>query len=197
MAVVSIKNKLRRGNLLVGNDPYIPTDFESIATVSVGSGGAANVEFTSIPATFTHLQIRGIMRDARAGTVNDGWLRFNGDTGSNYAAHKLNGDGASATATGAATKTNTEDLFRFPTDNNTASVFGASIIDIFDYANTNKYKTVRALSGYDANGSGVIRFSSGLWQSTSAITSIIIDSDGSVNWSQYSHFALYGIKVAS
>ena len=171
-------------------------DFESIATVSVGSGGAANVEFTSIPATYTHLQIRGIMRDARAGTVNDGWLRFNSDTGSNYAAHKLNGDGASVTATGAATKTNTEDLFRFPTDNNTASVFGASIIDILDYANTNKYKTVRALSGYDANGSGVIRFSSGLWQSTSAITSIIIDSDGSVNWSQYTTFALYGIKGA-
>ena len=37
-------------------------DFESIATVSVGSGGAANVEFTSIPATFTHLQIRAILK---------------------------------------------------------------------------------------------------------------------------------------
>ena len=69
MAVVSIKNKLRRGNLLVGNDPYIPTDYESIATVSVGSGGAADVEFTSIPGTYTHLQIRWIARSARAGQL--------------------------------------------------------------------------------------------------------------------------------
>lgn len=171
-------------------------DYESIATVTVGSGGASTVEFTSIPSTYTHLQIRGIMRDARSGTVNDGWLRFNSDTGSNYSAHKLNGDGASATATGAATKTNTEDLFRFPTTSNTASVFGAVVIDILDYKDTNKYKTVRALSGYDANGSGVVRFSSGLWQSTSAISSILIDSDGSVNWVEYTTFALYGIKSA-
>jgi hypothetical protein len=45
MAVVSIKNKLRRGNLLVGNDYYIPPSFESIASVTVGSGGSASVEF--------------------------------------------------------------------------------------------------------------------------------------------------------
>jgi hypothetical protein len=35
-------------------------DYESIATVSVGGGGAADVEFTSIPGTYTHLQIRAL-----------------------------------------------------------------------------------------------------------------------------------------
>ena len=36
-------------------------DFESIATVTVGGGGAASIEFTSIPGTYQHLQIRGII----------------------------------------------------------------------------------------------------------------------------------------
>lgn len=194
MASISLKYKSKQGSLTAPGD-VDPGAMIPIVTTTL-STATATIEFTNIPQNYEHLQIRGIMRDARSGTVNDGWLRFNGDTNTNYSAHKLNGDGATATATGAATKTNTEDLFRFPTDGNTASVFGAVVIDILDYANSNKYKTVRSLSGYDANGSGVIRFSSGLWQSTSAITSILIDSDGSVNWSQYSSFALYGIKRA-
>jgi len=67
MAVVSIKNKLRRGNLLVGNDPYIPTDFESIATTTL-STNTASVTFSSIPATYTHLQIRATARVVGTGT---------------------------------------------------------------------------------------------------------------------------------
>ena len=46
-------------------------DFESISTVSVGSGGAANVEFTSIPATYTHLQIRSLAQTNRSSIGRD------------------------------------------------------------------------------------------------------------------------------
>ena len=73
-------------------------------------------------------------------------------------------------------------------------MFGATVCDILDYTNTNKYKTVRALSGHDQNGSGVIQLRSGFWRSTSAITSITISNDQIANIAEYTRFSLYGIK---
>jgi len=201
MAVVSIKNKLRRGNLLVGNDPYIPTDFESIATVTVGSGGAANVEFTSIPSTFTHLQVRYIVRNNFSGSGSN-FLegQFNSDTGSNYAAHHLLGNGSSASA-GSSSSRSTFRSGVVTTTYATPSAFSAGVIDILDYANTNKYKTVRSLGGYESNASntenGYASLISSLWQNTNAITSIkLFNGNTGYNLVQYSHFALYGIKSA-
>jgi hypothetical protein len=69
----------------------------------------------------------------------------------------------------------------------------AAIIDILDYQNTNKYKTVRDLSGYDSNGAGYLFYRSGLWMSTTAINRLDITSTGGT-LAQYSSFALYGIK---
>jgi len=173
-------------------------DFESIATVTVGSGGSASVSFTSIPGTYKHLQIRGLGRNSRATYANSGGVyQFNGDTGSNYSWHSVQGDGSSATGRsfGATTgiSTNSEAATGAP-----SNTFGAIIFDILDYANTNKYKTARALSGVDVNGTvagygGVVELVSGNWRSTSAITSITITAD-SPNYVQYTTFALYGIK---
>jgi hypothetical protein len=169
-------------------------DFESIATTTVGSGGAANVEFTSIPATFTHLQIRGIMRNTAS---NDYTLRarFNSDTGSNYARHTLKGNGTAASAVGEATQTYMTLDEMSPLNSNTANTFGAMVMDILDYQNTNKFKTVRTLGGFDANGVGRILFDSSLWRSTSAVTSVTIFMAAD-NLAQYSQFALYGIRSA-
>jgi hypothetical protein len=196
MAVVSIKNKLRRGNLLVGNDPYIPTDFESIATVTVGSGGSSEINFTSIPATYSHLQIRGIVRDSSSltGAVAT-IMRFNSDSGSNYGRHDLRGDGSTVSA-GANTPATLLDIYAHQGGGEGINLFSPFVIDILDYANTNKYKTVRCLAGWDQNGAGRIYFTSGLWQSSTAINAIKMYSGDSTNWAQYSHFALYGIKGA-
>ncbi len=166
--------------------------YESIATVTVGSGGAANVEFTSIPSTYTHLQIRAIFRNGNA--TDTTYMRLNSDTGSNYAWHTLRGNGSSTTAAGSSSQTNMEIPFA-TYSGTTASVFTGLVTDILDYANTNKYKTIRNLGGADLNGSGRIDFVSGLWQSTSAITTIrFYPSAG--NFVEYSQFALYGIKGA-
>jgi hypothetical protein len=75
----------------------------------------------------------------------------------------------------------------------TASTFGASVLDVLDASNTNKYKTVRALDGVDTNGAGTIEFMSSLWMNTAAITAMTLTLN-SGNFSQYSHFALYGVK---
>jgi len=171
-------------------------DFESIATETVGAGGAASVTFSSIPSTYTHLQIRCIARADRAGNTFEGVaLRFNSDTASNYSAHNISGDGSSATAEGAASASNMNAVL-ISAATAGASTFGAGVIDILDYANTNKYKTIRTLGGMDNNGSGIVRFSSGSWRNTNAVTSITLVATNASNFVQYSHFALYGIKSA-
>jgi hypothetical protein len=116
-------------------------------------------------------------------------MQFNSDTGANYARHRLSGNGATASAA-AATSSTFMGLGDQPT---TASTFYTSIVDILDYANTNKAKTVRLLYGYDENGSGEVGLRSNLWTNTSAITSIVITADSST-FAQYSSFALYGVK---
>ena len=163
-----------------------PASFESIATVTVGSGGSASITFSSIPATYTHLQIRSANRGGSSGNV-----RFNGDTGNNYTRHYLEGNGTSGVS-GSGTSQPYIDIFGNTT---TASIVAINIIDIFDYANTNKYKTVRNLSGIDENGSGYVGIQGGLWMSNSAISSITLTSAGG-NFAQYSSVALYGIKGA-
>jgi len=185
-----------------GAAPAAAGDYESIATVTVGSGGSTSIEFTSIPADFTHLQVRGIARSTRTNaSIDQLYTRVNGDTGSNYSWHWLYGNGSSAGAD-VGTSSTIMNLGWFAT-NSTDSVtnaFGGFVLDILDYANTNKYKTFRILCGNDFNGgggayNGTVVFASGLWRSTSAITSIKFDPDAA-DFAQYSHFALYGIKGA-
>ena len=166
--------------------------YESIQTYTIGAGGATDVTFSIIPSTYKHLQIRAISRTSFASYPDAGKMQFNGDTGNNYAWHRLSGDGSTATAGGENTKSYMS-LMDEAYAGNTSGIFTAEVIDILDYANTSKYKTSRALGGLDANGSGSVRLHSGLWQSTSAITSIkLFPSNG--NYVQYTQFALYGIK---
>ncbi len=168
-------------------------DYQSIATVDVGSGGQTPITFSNIPQTYKHLQLRIMSRDARTATANNVFARFNGDTASNYSNHNLIGDGSSTISEG---YTNEDAmLFGLSTSNSAAAnIFGVSIVDILDYANTNKYKTVRTLTGADQNGSGTIRLWSSNWRSSSAVTSITLYGGTTPNLSQYSSFALYGIK---
>ena len=160
--------------------------FESIATATVDSGGASSITFSSIPATYTHLQIRMYLNSA---ATNDVGMYFNGDN--NSAWHYLKGDGANATA-GASTY---QAGSAYTTVNGTSTSPGGAITDILDYSNTSKFKTARTLGGYDANGSGQIALRSSYWASTAAITSVTIVAATS-NFTQYSSFALYGIKGA-
>jgi hypothetical protein len=172
-------------------------DFESIATVSVGSGGAASAEFTSIPATYTHLQIRAIVRGADSSSNKNIYIQFNSDTGSNYSWHLLAGNGSSASA-GADFSVTAIAPQRMPANTSTAGLFGAVVADVLDYANTNKNKTVRTLAAFDDNAGGygsIFRLTSGLWMDTDAVTSIQMFMNIG-NIAEHSHFALYGIKGA-
>jgi len=169
-------------------------EFDSIQTVTVGSGGSSTVTFSSIPATYTHLQIRAISKDSRVIANSSLNMRFNGDTGSNYSEHGVTADltyGVSSYGVA-----NSSSLGIGNTSGNVnANVYGVQIIDILDYANTNKFKTVRILGGHEqfGNGPSYIGLFSGAWRNTSAINSITI-IPLVANILQHSTFALYGIK---
>ena len=170
-------------------------DFQSIATTTVGVGGTGTITFSDIPQTYKHLQIRVIGRTNRAAqTVDSFRVQFNNiTTTSQYRSHFVYGSGSVvASADGG----NTAGIasYRTTASNSTSGMFGASIVDILDYTNTNKYKTSRCLGGTDQNGSGEMYLGSGVWMNTAAISEIDIVPNIGTIFSQYSSFALFGIK---
>ncbi len=172
------------------------SSYDSIQTVTVGAGGQAAIDFTSIPSTYKHLQIRAFARTNRANSLDAFRLQFNGDTGSNYYfGHYLFGTGASASAgnEGAGTAIG---VWRIAGDSATSGVFGTVVVDLLDYTSTNKNKTVRYLGGMDNNGSGEIYIGSGFWfnSTIAAISSIKIVPNIGTSFNQNTQFALYGIK---
>lgn len=167
--------------------------YDSIATTTVGAGGTSTITFSSIPSTYKHLQIRAFARCATATVVRNITLRINSDTGANYATHYLYGDGASALAAADVSAAFMYAGIAAGASAN-ASVFGANVMDILDYANSNKNKTVRNLRGVDNNGSGTVYLVSGMWNNTAAVSTITLAVEGGANFDQYSSFALYGIK---
>lgn len=167
------------------------TSYESIATAN-GTGSSGVITFSSIPSTFKHLQIRMTGRGTVASTNIEGYITFNGSSSSYYQGHQLFGDGA--TAYSQSSSGTTSGWSTFMTANSaTANVNGVGIVDILDYADTNKYKTTRTLTGYDLNGSGLIIFRSNLWQNTAAINSISFTTSAA-NFDSTTKFALYGIR---
>ena len=173
------------------------SSYESIATAT-GTGSSGTITFSSIPATYSHLQIRCIARTDTGFGTDYIQFRLNSDTGSNYTYHGLEGDGASAAAF-AGTAQTVALTTNITGSAATANAMGAAIIDILDYASTSKYKTVRTIGGQDQNSlgnTGQIRLISNLWLSTSAINSITFTSYRSASWTTSTTFALYGIKGA-
>jgi hypothetical protein len=169
--------------------------YDSIATTTVSSS-VSTITFSSIPATYTHLQIRSIARGTVAATQMQTFYRFNGDSGNNYAIHFLRSDGANVFSGDGTSIAQASAQTRYSAANAASSIFGAGVSDILDYTNTSKYTTIRSLGGVDANGSGQVYFTSGLWMNTSAVTSITIGINDGGDFAQYSSFALYGIKGA-
>ena len=183
-----VKSLNRYVSMLAGNTAFVETAYESIATTTVGAGGAASVTFSSIPSTYTHLQIRYLSGDSRVTSPNsNAYWTFNSDTAANYTIHGIYGTGSVVGVDGSANTSSMLSLQGY------LSSFGVGVVDILDYANTNKYKTFRALSGADTNGDGVVYFSSGVWRNTNAVSTITI-APLTANIKQYSSFALYGIK---
>lgn len=175
-------------------------DYQSIATVAVGAGGQSTIEFTSIPATFTHLELRYSLLSNRGTYSYDAttW-RINSDTAANYTMHNLTASGAGATPQGGVDITSTYFYLDFISGTTAGNLFGNGTMVFYDYKSTNKYKTFGHFGGADLNGApagaaGRINVASGAWENAStAITSISISPFVGTAWAQHTNVSLYGV----
>lgn len=168
------------------------SSYESIATVTLGSA-ASTINFSSIPSTYQHLQLRITGRGSRSLFLDNITMSFNGDGNtSNYYNHGMYGDGATVSPS----NDGSSYILMYSLAGGTAgsNVFGSMVTDVIDYANTNKNKTVRYLGGLDNNGTGLIGFGSGAWFSTSAINAIQLSLSTGASFQANTRVALYGIK---
>lgn len=171
--------------------PAVPTSFDSIATIN--AAGSNSITFSSVPSTYKSLQLRWIAQ-AQTGGSQIITIRFNGVSTSSYASHYLRGNGSSASA-GASSSATSISIYGSVYPGST--YYASGILDIIDYASTSKNKTLRVVTGKENNVStdGTVFLQSGLFNNTSAISSITITYDGAPdNFSNATSFALYGIK---
>jgi hypothetical protein len=160
-----------------------------ISTVTVGSGGAASIDFTGIPQTYTDLVIKLSIRSSQLGAIADyGKVLFNGST-TGYSYKDVYGNGSSAASTGGTTTL----LMTYQGNAGTANVFGNSEIYIPNYGATNNKSF--SIDGVVENNAttGYPTLTAGLWANTSPIGSISI-GPASGTWQQYSTATIYGIR---
>jgi len=173
------------------------TTYTLISSVTVGSGGAANIEFTSIPATYTDLVLLLSLRSNRSANQSAVALQFNNSTTS-YQYRRLY---ASGTTVGSDTdNTGTSTLLgEMNAASNTANTFSNKFVYIPNYAGSNN-KSISTDNAIETNSATTNRvsFTANLWSNSSAITSIKLfdQDDGSALIVQYSTAYLYGISNA-
>lgn len=161
----------------------MPSTYDKIATAS-GTGSAGDITFTVIPSTYTDLVlVANIFTTANANTT----IRLNGDTGSNYSATVLWGNGTTASSTRAS---NTDAVIYQQDLFSTSSISALSVFNFMNYSSSSVYKTVLVRSN-KANQSTEAWVN--LWRNTSAITSITVRG---ATFTTDAKFTLYGIKAA-
>jgi hypothetical protein len=167
--------------------------FVKIASVTVGSGGAASMDFTSIPGTYTDLCIKVSARDARAIVAASIVLQINGSTASSGSYRRLYGDGGTVDSD-ADGPGPTVQSGHSNGNSGTANTFGNVEIYIPNYAGSGN-KSFSSDGVAETNGSTTyMSIVSGLWANTAAITSIAVKPATAVNFLQHSTATLYGIK---
>ncbi len=160
-----------------------------ISTVTVGSGGAASIDFTGIPQIYTDLLLVSSIRTSRAAYHESLTMSFNGAT-TNRTNRRIYGDG-----TGAAS---TSDTIMYGGQaagaTATASTFGNSATYIPNYASSNnKSSSNDAVSENNATNA-LAMLNANLWSSSAAINQITLTPENGGTIQQYSTVTLYGIR---
>jgi hypothetical protein len=164
--------------------------YVKIATVNVGLSGAANINFSSIPGTYTDLVVKLSTRST-GGSANLYW-NYNGGSGTAYSSKKLFGNGAAASSLQLSGVNYFQQENAVNNSGSTASTFNNCDIYLTNYSSTSTNKS-NLFDGVTENNATTAYtvLSANLWADNSAITSIGFATDG--NFVQYSTATLYGI----
>jgi hypothetical protein len=166
--------------------------FTKIATVTVGSGGASSIDFSSIPATYTDLCVYLSTRL----TVADNSLNLtiNANTGSINNFRYLAGSG-SAASSASRTSSNLYDSIISNRSTWTANTFDNQMVYIPNYTSSNN-KSMSHDGVAENNATAAwAQLTAIMIADTNAITSLKVYYSGTSNdIAQYSSATLYGIK---
>ena len=176
-----------------GGIPF-ESDYELIESTILTSN-QASVTFSSLgtySSTYKHLQIRAVVKTNGLFDSDAIRLRFNSDTGSNYAYHTLVGNGSSVTSTAATSQTGAG-FGLSGASKYTGAPFGSFIMDILDVYAT-KNKTIRLLTGYNFTDDKLIALRSSVWLNTASVTTLTLNPVDGTNLLTGSRFSLYGIR---
>ncbi len=166
---------------------------ELIQSVTVGSGGAASIDFTSIPATYTDLAIYVSIRSTRAANQDPLRMQFNSTT-TNYSYRQLYGGAAGGSAVTGSDSGSVAFVGLSPAANNTANTFSSQWIYIPNYtASSNKSYSIDSVSENNASTYFQLDLIAQLWSNSAAINSIKLLSENAANFAQYSTAYLYGV----
>ncbi len=163
-----------------------------ISSVTVGSGGASSIDFTSIGSTYTDLLVKLSARSNTSSASSGQWafVNFNSAT-TNISGKVLYGVGSTAGSLSMSSPTSYA-MYINPSDY-TASIFSNSELYVPNYAGSStKSFSVDSVNENNAISVGE-NFTAGLWNVTSAITAINITCAAG-SFVQYSTAYLYGIK---
>ena len=169
----------------------MPNTFELIASSTVGAGGAASIDFTSIPSTFTDLVVK---LSARNTQTNANWgdvqLRPNGAT-TGFTAKAVFGYSGTT-----ASNTDTNPSGGFTVRNSTANTFSNIEVYIPNYTSSvAKSWSLDAVTEANGVDNAITWLGANLWSGTATITSLnLVSIQGS--FAQYSTAYLYGVKNA-
>lgn len=161
----------------------------AIQTVTVGSGGASSIEFTSIPQTYTDLVVQVSGRTDRTVDTDSMKIEVNNSTTSYTWLYLLGNNSVASSSTAQRAYVNS--------DYNTANTFGSAQIYIPNYTSSNnKSFSIETISENNATSGAQTELLAQLWSNTAAITSIKLSPQFGTNWKQYSTATLYGITSA-
>jgi hypothetical protein len=169
----------------------MPTYTLIMPAVVVGAGGAASIDFSSIPSTYTDLVLVGSLRSSNSNNYGDVFFTFNGAT-TNRTARYLEGSG-SAAASGTQT---TMGAGSGQGNSATANTFGNFQLYIPNYAgSTNKSSSADGVGENNAT-QAYATLTANLWSQTTAINQISILPLSTFVFQQYSTAYLYGVSNA-
>jgi hypothetical protein len=161
-----------------------------IATITVGSGGAGEMKFSSIPSTFTDLLVVYSIRTGFSSVYQQIPVYFNNDS-SNTTGRNLLGTGSGASSDSASFP-----QYAATAANATSNTFSNGQVYVPNYAgSTTKSFSVDVVTENNATNAGQTLFA-GLWNSTAAINTLQLWG-ASQTMQQHSSASLYGITKGS